>query len=91
MRLNGGVPVHASKKQSAGCAERLDILRTHAPATAHACERAFRDFPRKTAARDDILDAAAIAVALTTPANLLTAVPGPVPHDEANLPMQIHY
>ncbi len=91
MQLNSGIPVRLSKKQSAGCGKRLALIRARSPVTARACEAAFAAHPRRLVARDDILDAAAIALALTGGAPLHTAVPDPAPRDAAGLPMQIHY
>ncbi len=91
MRLNGGVPVRMSKKRRAGRDMRLALIAGRSREVESACEAAFLGFPRRNVARDDILDAAAIAVALHEPAALRTAVPAPAPRDHAGLPMQIHY
>ncbi len=90
LRLNDGTPVRSSKKLRDGFDQRMALIRAHSPAVARACDEAIDAYPRKLVARDDILDAAAIAVALTN-GDLQTAVPRPAPRDNADLPMQIHY
>ena len=56
-RLNGGPPLVASKKTKSGRAQRLDLMESALPGSNPAYERALKDFPRKTVARDDLIDA----------------------------------
>lgn len=91
MRINKGSPVRSSKKSGAGRAERLEHIRGLSSAVARACADAFARYPGYWVARDDVLDAAAIAVALTHGEPVHTTVAPPAPRDEAGLPMQIQY
>ncbi|NGZ77002.1 DUF429 domain-containing protein [Saccharibacillus alkalitolerans] len=61
LRLNGGEAPPHGKKEAEGLSERLGIL-AEAGIPREQLERLLDLFPRKQAARDDLLDAAALAL-----------------------------
>ena len=88
LALNKGAPMAHSKKAAEGFAERRTVLRTRHDAADAIIEEALARFRRKDLARDDILDALALAVAAREP---LVAVPAEPEHDACGLPMAIGY
>ena len=91
MRLNNGHPLRLSKKTRADCQQRLKLIRGHSSGVARACEEAFANHPRTMVARNDILNSAAIAVAMAVTRPSLCVITRAVPRDEANLLMNIFY
>jgi predicted RNase H-like nuclease len=84
--LNGGEPLTTRKRFSAGCNERLAILRKHWAGVDSAFEMSRDQFERKDAALDDILDA---MVAAITARNDLTSIPDKVERDAQGIKMEI--
>ena len=89
--LNGGRPMAANKKTAAGFAERLAVLCAHWPAAEGAVNAALADLPRSRVARDDVVDALALALVATRPAAQLRTLPATPPTDNHGLPMEMVY
>ena len=89
-----GTPLRSKKRTPEGFAERLDLLRPRLPgmdaALAGALEGEGR-FPRAALGRDDLLDAAVLALAAREGYGRLRALPGPRERDERGLPLCIWY
>lgn len=60
--LNGGAILATSKKTSEGFNERSEVLSTHNPGLLHLIEQIMGETLRKDVAKDDILDAAVLAL-----------------------------
>ncbi len=91
MRLNGGVPVAASKKTPEGVAARLRAIEPALPGAHDSYRTACRHLPRKQVNPDDTLDALALCAVAQFP-DLLTALPEhPVPFDSCGHPKQIWF
>jgi predicted RNase H-like nuclease len=88
MRLAGGHEMRFNKKLPPGHNERLEVLRQHLPAAAALYEEALKAHRRADVARDDILDALALAVAAR---GELQTVPADPPRDAHGLPMRVVY
>jgi len=83
-----GVPMTHNKKRSAGRRERLAALEPHLPDIAELVKA--RLFPRKTVARDDLLDAAVLTlVARDKLLGRAVSLPDPPPRDARGLDMAI--
>jgi predicted RNase H-like nuclease len=89
--LAGERPMACSKKSPQGFAERYAILKNIYPQTAAVVDLALHRFRRKELARDDILDAIALAVSARCPAESIKSVPADPPKDKKGLPMEIVY
>lgn len=89
--LAGGRPMSHYKKTDRGFAERLILLKRIHPATERIAQFAINGFLRKDLARDDILDAIALAVSASAGMDALTAIPESPPGDTLGLPMEIVY
>jgi len=74
------------KKLSAGCNERLAVLRKYWPGADTAFKMSRDQFKGKGVAMDDILDA---MVAAITARNDLTSIPDKVERDAEGLKMEI--
>lgn len=89
--LAGGMPMAYSKKRPQGFAERHALLESAYPHTAAIVDRALHRFKRKDLARDDILDALALAVSAGQSLKSIRTIPSDPPGDEKGLPMEIVY
>jgi predicted RNase H-like nuclease len=87
--LAGGRIFKTAKRSGRGFAARRLLLNRLLLSADHIVESALESFPRKALARDDILDAMALAVTAMQ-GNLKTLPPSP-PTDTAGLPMEINY
>jgi predicted RNase H-like nuclease len=87
--LNGGRPMAAGKKSTAGFEERLAVLgRSWRPAE-RAAEQALAAYRRAEVARDDILDAMVLAVTASLPAGRRDTLPAKPRRDEKGLRMEM--
>ena len=89
--LAGGSPMSHYKKSERGFTDRFNLLKQINPATAFIVDTAREEFPRKYLARDDILDATALAVTAKGGVNALASIPENPPRDSLGLPMEIVY
>lgn len=91
--LAGGRTMAYSKKTVQGFAERYSVLAKNYPQTDGIVHRALDQFQRKDLARDDILDALALAISAKMGSNSSSSrtVPLNPPLDKKGLPMQIAY
>jgi predicted RNase H-like nuclease len=89
--MAGGQPMVYTKKKPEGFEERWVILKRIYPHTEAIVELALGRFRRKDLARDDILDAIALAVSARCPAELIKTIPADPPRDKKGLPMEIVY
>ncbi len=89
--LAGGRPMSHYKKSERGSTERLNLLKRIHPATESIVDTALEGFPRKYLARDDILDAVALADTASAGTNTLVSIPENPPRDSLGLPMEIVY
>ena len=79
-----------SKRTPSGFETRLALLEAASPGIGGVVEEALQAHPRRVLARDDILDALAVAVASKLGGNVgLQAVPDPPERDGEGLPMEI--
>ena len=89
--LARGRPMAQYKKTERGFTERLNLLKKINPATKFIIDTALEDFPRKYLAKDDIIDAVALAVTASAGINALASIPENPPKDSMGLPMVIVY
>jgi predicted RNase H-like nuclease len=89
--LAGGRPMVHYKKRDRGFSERLNLLKSVHPITEKITQFAINGFLRKDLARDDILDAIALAVSASAGVNALVSIPDNPPRDVMGLPMEITY
>lgn len=89
--LAGGRTMAYSKKTAQGFVERCSVLLKNCPQTNEIVQQALDQFKRKNLARDDILDAIALAVSAKLGSNSSRTVPLNPPVDEKGLPMEIVY
>ena len=89
--MAGGRPMVYAKKKPQGSVERWVILNRIYPQTEAVVELALSSFRRKDLARDDILDAIALAVSARCPAESIKTIPADPPRDKKGLPMEIVY
>ena len=89
--LAGGCPMAHYKKTDQGFAERLRLLKKVNPATELIINAALENYPRKYLARDDILDAIAMAISASAGREALVSIPKKPPRDSKGLPMEIVY
>ncbi len=87
--LAGGAPMRAAKRTPAGYRERVRLLRRLEPRTGAILRFAERELRRSDAARDDVVDALALAVSALQPR--LDRVPARPERDGRGLPMQIRH
>ena len=80
-----------SKKMPQGFWERYSILKKIYPDTKTIVDKALDKFLRKDLARDDILDAIALAVCAKLVLKSIRTVPPDPPRDKKGLPMEIVY
>ncbi len=86
-----GQAMKKSKKKIEGVQERLNVLKIYCTNVEEHYEQAADRFLRKEAAKDDILDAIALAIAATHPELERKTVIPVDEHDETGLAMNIHY
>ena len=79
------------KKSDRGYAERLKLLKRNNPATENIVNSALKRFLRRDLARDDIVDATALAITATAGMDALVTIPKNPPEDAMGLSMQIIY
>ena len=89
--LAGGQPMIYSKKSTQGFSERYSILKNIYPHSRAILHRSLDHFLRKDLARDDILDAIALAITARISLKAMKSVPSTPPKDKAGLPMEIVY
>ena len=89
--LAGGQPMEYSKKSAQGFSERYSMLKQIYPQTRAILHRSMDQFLRKELARDDILDAIALAITARLALKAMKSVPSTPPKDKAGLPMEIVY
>lgn len=89
--LAGGRAMAHSKKSSRGFGERYSLLESACPQTGAIVHGALGRFRRKVLARDDILDALALAVCARISSGMPKTVPLNPPTDKRGLPMEIVY
>ena len=88
--LNGGSPMRESKKRMAGYRERLALLESLHPGITGPVEEAVSRYRRRELARDDILDAAVLALVAAGVAEI-RCLPADPALDSRGLPMRILY
>lgn len=89
--LTGGRSLSYSKRNEAGMRERLAVLQKICPGSETIFYHAIKKYARQDLAKDDILDAIALAItASSLPATLCTVPKNPA-RDKQNLPMEIVY
>lgn len=86
--MNRRKALQVSKKQKAGVQGRLQVLQRHYPHARELYNYALESTKRKDVARDDILDAMALAI-MAWAAKRLRSIPGDPPKDAVGLPMEI--
>jgi predicted RNase H-like nuclease len=89
--LAGGHPMIYSKKSAQGFSERYSILKNIYPHTRSILHQSLDQFLRKDLARDDILDAIALAITARLSLKAIKSVPSSPPRDKTGLPMEIVY
>ncbi len=87
--LAGFHPMAYSKKKSEGWAERLGVLERYYPRSREVFNDALGRFPRRTVARDDILDALVNAVAAVRLKTAGATLPQEPPSDRCGLSMEM--
>ena len=80
-----------NKKTKAGFEERLSLLKNVMANTEQIVAEAMQMFPRKDVAKDDILDALALAITASSPSKTLGTIPEIPEKDAKSLPMEIVY
>ncbi len=89
--LAGKKPMRFSKKDGRGFDERPEVLRSIYHATDKIVAEALTRYPLKDVARDDILDALAVAITASKQGLGLKSLPEAPEIDAKGLPMQIVY
>ena len=79
------------KKTVKGFEDRYAVLENNCPQTGRIVDQALDQFQRKDLARDDILDALALAVSARRSLKSIRTIPQDPPRDEKGLPMEIVY
>lgn len=87
--LSGGKVMAFNKKTEEGIAERLNVLKPLNPFVEATFQAAAQTYRRKDLARDDILDALALAITAASPSHLLVTLPDHPEKDQKNLPMEM--
>ncbi len=89
--LEGGTALSESKRTEAGKRRRHGLLRSHID-IGELLKRARTTYPTQHVATDDVIDAAAAAVAArATRSGQLRSLPDVPPRDTAGVPMEIVY
>jgi predicted RNase H-like nuclease len=89
--LNQGKPMTISKKDEAGEAERLEVLQIVYPRAETLFLEALKNLPKRSAARDDLMDALAAAVTGLIGGAKLKTLPASPERDVHGLPMEMVY
>lgn len=89
--FNGSKAIAETKKSRAGFEARLQLLSHQFPKATAIVDSALSRFPRTAVARDDILDALALAVTAYQKKGRLQTLPPSPPTDTVGLPMEIVY
>jgi len=89
--LAGGKPMVYNKKTELGIEERLSLLKNIDYIFEQIFHEALQAFKRKDLAKNDILDAIALAVTAASPSETLCTIPEKPERDLKNLPMEILY
>jgi predicted RNase H-like nuclease len=89
--LAGGHAMSSPKKTVTGFEERYGVLEINCPQTGRIVWQALDQFRRKDLARDDILDALALAVSARRSLKSIRTIPPDPPRDKRGLPMEIVY
>lgn len=89
--LAGGCAMVHNKKIEPGFEERLSYLKNIQKNTEQIVDEAIRKFRRKDVAKDDILDALALAIIAASPSETLRTIPEIPERDLKHLPMEIVY
>ena len=89
--LAGGNPMIYSKKRSQGFLERYSILKNIYPNSRAILHQSLDQFLRRDLAKDDILDAIALAISARLSLQVIKTVPSTPPRDKKGLPMQMVY
>lgn len=89
--LAGGKAMVHNKKTEQGIEERLSVLKNINRSSEEIYDKAMQAFKRKDLAKDDILDALALAITAASPSNTLATIPEHPERDLKNLPMEIVY
>jgi predicted RNase H-like nuclease len=87
--LLGGRPLRFPKKTAQGRLERMSILETVFDDAVRVYEQSLAGYARSAVARDDIIDALALAVASWSCRGQLRSIPDDPEFDETGLPMEI--
>lgn len=87
--LNGGHVIQSSKKTAVGLAQRLAVLQANLQATEGLFQSARQQFPKKSVADDDLVDALILAVTGWVSGGKLARVPEVLEQDATGLPMEI--
>ena len=88
--LAGGKPMDFPKKSNQGIKERLQLLQNHCQLSEAIFSEAQQE-PRKDLAKDDILDALALAITAAAPVETLCTIPEIPERDDRNIAMEIVY
>ena len=89
--LAGGRPMVYSKKRPQGFSERYSILKKIYLETSALVRKTLDTYMRKDLARDDILDALALAVCARQPLKSIKTIPPNPPRNANGLPVEIVY
>jgi len=89
--LAGGRAMIHNKKTAAGFDERLDLLKNVMSNTEQIVAEALQTFRRRDVAKDDILDALALAITAASPSETIMTIPENPEIDLKGLPMEIVY
>ena len=84
-----GRPMKISKKKPEGYRERIAVLKSVRPSAEREIEEILKQFPRKSVARDDVVDAMVAAITATASADSLQTLPDCPLKDSQGLPMEM--
>ena len=89
--LAGARPMNFNKKTADGYRERIQVLKQHYPQCAPLIQSVESNFSRQDLAKDDIVDALALAVTGLAPPETIVSFPPNPPHDNKQFDMEIVY
>lgn len=89
--LAGGSAMQHPKRNIEGFEERIEILKRYEEKSSAAVKAALDRYLRKEVAKDDIVDALALAVTAAISAGKLSVLPDMSEKDEQGIPMEIVY
>ncbi|MBN2089038.1 DUF429 domain-containing protein [candidate division KSB1 bacterium] len=89
--LAGGRAMVHNKKTEAGYQERFSLLKNVLVNTQQIVDEAMQTFKRKDVAKDDILDALALAITAASPSETIISIPENPEMELKGLPMEIVY